>query len=225
MNTLYMVRHGENRANITKEFSWKRVDYPLNEKGILQAQQAAEALVGKGIQAIYSSPLKRARQTARIIADKLKLPVTIVEDFRELNVGDLENRAPNLENWTIHNAVLHNWINGKLEERFPDGEDYHTLLRRLRSGLKQVFDGKDGVTALVVGHGGMFTLTLPDLCPDVRMDMLEGENHNCSITRIDLEMPSGIPQGKLVTWAAVDHLYGKAAELVPGAPQEGELAE
>lgn len=39
MNIIYLVRHGENKANLTKEFSYKKVDYPLTPKGVIQAQQ------------------------------------------------------------------------------------------------------------------------------------------------------------------------------------------
>ena len=60
MNTLYLVRHGENRANLTKQFSYKTVDYPLTPKGVLQAQQTAEFFQDKQIDEIYASPLKRA---------------------------------------------------------------------------------------------------------------------------------------------------------------------
>ncbi|MEL7644621.1 MAG: histidine phosphatase family protein, partial [bacterium] len=60
-------RHGENHANLIKQLSSKLVDYPLTEKGILQAQQTGEALAGRGIKALFCSPLKRAKQTAEIV--------------------------------------------------------------------------------------------------------------------------------------------------------------
>ncbi len=93
-NTIYLVRHAENTANLTKEFSHRLVDYSLTPKGILQAQQTAEYFTDKNIDEIYSSPLKRARETADIIAQKLHLPVGVVEQFREVNVGSLEGRPP-----------------------------------------------------------------------------------------------------------------------------------
>ncbi len=56
MNRLYLVRHGENRANITKEFSCRHVDYPLTPKGVLQAQQTAKHLAGEAADLIPGSP-------------------------------------------------------------------------------------------------------------------------------------------------------------------------
>ncbi|MGH2510245.1 MAG: histidine phosphatase family protein, partial [Ktedonobacteraceae bacterium] len=91
-NTIHLVRHGENPANITHEFSYKLIDYPLTPKGVLQATQTAEFLKGTPIDAIYSSPLKRAHETAHIIAAPHQLPVTVIEGFREVNVGELELR-------------------------------------------------------------------------------------------------------------------------------------
>ena len=78
MNRLYLVRHGENPANLTKEFSYRRVDYGLTPKGVLQARQTAEFFKGKAVHAVYSSPLKRAAETAGIIAAELELRVEII---------------------------------------------------------------------------------------------------------------------------------------------------
>ena len=59
-NRLYLLRHGENPANLSKVFSNRHVDHPLTEKGILQAQQTADYFVGQELQAICTSPLKRS---------------------------------------------------------------------------------------------------------------------------------------------------------------------
>jgi broad specificity phosphatase PhoE len=64
---LELIRHGENKANITREFSCKTVDYPLTEKGKIQAKQTAEALANLKMDKIVSSPLLRAKQTAEAI--------------------------------------------------------------------------------------------------------------------------------------------------------------
>src|SRR6266849_4142833 len=88
---LYLVRHGENQANVTKEFSYKLVDYPLNAKGVQQAEQTA-AYFQRAIplDAAFASPLKRASQTGEIIARAQNLPLTVMEEFREVNVGEFE---------------------------------------------------------------------------------------------------------------------------------------
>jgi len=221
MNRLYLVRHGENVANLTKEFSSRRVDYSLTEKGVLQAQQTAMALAGQDIHEIFSSPLKRARETAEIIGEHLGLPVTVVDEFREIDVGDLELRPPTAEAWAYHNEVLTGWVTGHPERRFPGGDNYCTLTARVRAGLKRITAGKDDCTLLVVGHGGIFVMTLPDLVPGVDLEWLfRTGSHNCSISQILLDghRDGGHLQAELVEWGSCAHLSGEAARLVSGLP-------
>jgi broad specificity phosphatase PhoE len=224
MNQLYLVRHGENKANITKEFSYKLVDYPLNAKGQLQAQQAAASLKGKNIHAIFTSPLKRTYQTAEIIGKALDLKPIVSEAFRELNFGDLEKRPPTKENWIILKNVIQSWIKGKKDASFPNGENYHQLWSRYKQGLIEAARAYPDQDLLIAGHGGIFTFTLLDLCPDVSIEnIMQSENHNASITRINLTLVDEQPIGTLVDWANTGHLSGEAAQLVPGAPKEAFL--
>ena len=102
MNKLFLVRHGENPANITKEISCRHVDYPLTSKGRLQSSQTAAYFRDKKIDEIYASSLIRARQTAEIIAGPLGLDVALMENFRELDVGELETNEDLEESWRIH---------------------------------------------------------------------------------------------------------------------------
>ncbi len=224
MNHIFLLRHGENRANLTKEFSYKKTDYPLNDKGILQARQSGEALMGQSIQAIYTSPLKRALGTAQIVGEILGLSPIVEEDFRELNVGALEEMPPNEETWDRYRNVVRSWVEGHPETAFPGGENYHQLWDRYWRGMQRAMRSYPDQALLIVGHGGIFTLTLPDLCPGVNIiDLFHQESHNASITEIDLEEREGQPKGRLIRWASTDHLSGEAADLVPGTPRRGEL--
>jgi broad specificity phosphatase PhoE len=222
MNRLYLVRHGENLANVTKEFSCRLVDYSLTTKGVLQSQQTAEYFRDKEIHEIFASPLKRAMETAEIIADPLGLKVVVMDNFREVDVGDLELKPPNAEAWAFHDAVLSGWLSGQTEGTFPGGENYVMLWNRVRTGIERVVAGKEGRNMVVVAHGGVFTFTLGDLCRGINVEWLRtAANQNCSITVIDVELHNGRPEGKLITWASVAHLHGAAADLVPGTPQPG----
>lgn len=215
MNTIYLVRHGENPANLKSEFSYKLVDYSLTPKGRLQAQQTAEYFKDKQIHEIYASPLKRTRETAQIIADALDLPVTVVEEFREVNVGALEKQPPSIENWELHDRIVAEWFFGRHEVTFPEGENYLTLLQRMRSGLSQVIHNKIGKNIIVVGHAGIFTIPLRDICPNIDIEEITRRNpHNCSITELELIMSEEKPVGKLKNWAYIDHLSGEAAQFV-----------
>lgn len=220
MNRLYLVRHGENKANITKEFSHKQVDYPLTDKGRLQAQQTADYFLDRGIDEVYSSPLKRALETAEIIAQRLGHDVIVEENFREINVGDLEGRPPTPENWALHDQVLEAWYQGNLEARFPGGEDFLTLRHRLRAGFQRVVDGKTDYNIVVAGHGGLFRATVYDLCTNIDPDKLRDRLlHNCSITEILAGRYDSRLESELVRWGFHEHLHGEAADLVPGTPE------
>ena len=71
MNRLFLVRHGENVANLTKEFSYRLVDRSLTDKGVEQARQTAVYFQDKSIHAVYTSPLKRAAETAARMGGRL----------------------------------------------------------------------------------------------------------------------------------------------------------
>jgi broad specificity phosphatase PhoE len=220
MNTIYLVRHAENTANLTKEFSHRLVDYSLTPKGIIQAQQTAIYFRDKHIHEIYASPLKRARETADIIAQELQLPVGIKEQFREVNVGSLEGRPPDAANWALHEHILQDWREGRHASIFPDGENYTMLLARMRSGLREISAHKSNQNIIVVAHGGIITETIADLCPGVDIEQLmQQENHNCSITEIELSIDGEHMEADLKQWAYDGHLHGQAAEFVSGTYQ------
>ena len=217
MNTLYLIRHGENPANITKEFSHRLVDYPLTPKGVLQARQTGEYFKNKQIDAIYCSPLKRAIETAEIIGRAIGLQPIVMEQFREVNVGVLEALGGSPENWAAHDAIVRAWFEGQPDLTFPEGENYHMLRERMRAGVEQILRGQDDKRSIIVGHGGIFTFTLKDICREVDLAaLIKSYGHNCSITEIEMHAVDGQLDGVLKRWAAFDHLSGEAAAFVTG---------
>ena len=217
MNTLYLIRHGENPANITKQFSHRLVDYSLTPKGVLQAQQTGVYFKSRQIDAIYCSPLKRAIETAEIIGQAIGVQPVIIEEFREVNVGALEALGGSPENWATHDSIIRAWFEGQPDRMFPEGENYHMLLERMRAGVQQILHEQDGKKSIIVGHGGIFTFTLKDICREVDLAMLIASyGHNCSITEIEMHTVDGQMDGVLKRWAAYDHLSGEAAAFVTG---------
>ncbi|HEY0070523.1 MAG TPA: histidine phosphatase family protein [Chloroflexia bacterium] len=220
MNTLYLVRHGENRANITKEFSHKKVDYPLTEKGVLQARQTAEYFKDRHVDEVYSSPLRRAVQTAEIIAQTKGLPVTIVEALREVNSGHLEDTPPSEETWRVYLDTVRGWNEGRPEVALPGGENYFTLANRIRQAIGEIIGDRDGRQIVVAGHGGIFTAAIGLLCKNVEADELRSAHyHNCGISQLEVERTQdGKLEGTLIGWAYCEHLSGRAAELISPIP-------
>lgn len=90
MTILTLVRHGQTDWNLQRRIQGS-TDIPLNLTGEAQALTAANQLAGEAHDAIYSSPLKRARRTAEIIAAELSLPdPELVPDLREREFGEAE---------------------------------------------------------------------------------------------------------------------------------------
>lgn len=217
--TIYLVRHGENLANLTKELSCRKVDYPLTPKGRIQAEQTGFYFQAKNIGAIYASPLKRASETARIIASVNGLQTRVIENFRELDVGHLEEMGNDPRAWHIHFQVIRDWMDGKPETSFPGGENYFMARQRLREGIEKALDDSARGEIIVVGHGGLFSTGLLDLCPGTNPDILRRiEFHNCAISEIVMQKGDGRWVGELIRWADASHLSGEAAELVSGLP-------
>lgn len=87
----YFIRHGETDFNKEKRYTGL-IDIPLNKNGIQQVKQSLYLLDDKHISIIYSSPLKRALQTAYIISKYLNIPILIVDSFKERDFGILQGR-------------------------------------------------------------------------------------------------------------------------------------
>lgn len=163
--TVWYIRHGENPANLTGELSCRAVDYPLTERGVAQAADLASQLkVDSAPAAIYASPLRRATQTAQIIAGRLGLPVTTLEGLRELDVGDLEGRSDE-QAWATFLDVACAWQAGDHDRTFPGGEDFRQVMARLTAALARALDHPPGSRVLVVAHDGLIRVALPALCP------------------------------------------------------------
>lgn len=225
-NDVYLIRHGENPANLTKEFSCRVVDYSLTPKGILQAQQTGLCFskLGLTFQGLYASPLKRAAETAGYIGAALGIPPVVMENFREVQAGDLELTPPTAETWRLNNEITLGWLHGKEDVRFPGGENYVELRDRMVAGLRRILRGRSAERLIVVGHGGIFSFTLKDLVPGADLKALLGqENHNCSISHLRMRLEGDHLECELVSWADIAHLSGPAAQVVSAVPKEGEL--
>ena len=162
---VWYIRHGENPANLTGELSCRNVDYPLTERGVAQATELAGRLAG-GLApaAIYASPLRRAAQTADIIATRLGLTVSTLEELRELDVGDLEGRADE-QAWETFLEVVYAWQAGDYDRAFPGGEDYHQVTARLTAAFRAALAHPPGSRVLAVAHDGLIRTALPAISP------------------------------------------------------------
>lgn len=150
MTELLLVRHGETDWNLERRFQG-HADPPLNETGRRQAKTLADELAGVRIDAIYTSDLVRARETAEIVAARVGAPVTPVAELREIDVGEWQGLTwPEIEE-RYPEGVLSWHENGR---GWHAGESYEQLARRVLKALKGIARGHPGARVLIVGHGG-----------------------------------------------------------------------
>lgn len=206
--TILFVRHGENPANLTGQLSHRAVDYSLTERGRRQAKAVAEHLAtgheGQ-VDAIFSSPLRRARETAAVIGFVLGLDVEVLEQLRELNVGDLEGRSDD-DAWRIHDEIDAAWVSGRAEGTFPGGEDLPTALGRFSGALRTIVERTGDGRAVVVGHGGIMRIGAANLFRDPSTDPITDPIGNASIIEMEVTLESDSVSGRVLGWARGDHL-------------------
>jgi broad specificity phosphatase PhoE len=151
MTTILLLRHAETDWN--REQRWQGLtDLSLNEHGREQATALAERLEAVPFSAVYASDLRRAHETALVVAERKGLTVTPLRELREVDVGS----------WT-------GLSQDEVKSRFPDGyeqmrtrtgrgwdagETYAEMVRRVLEALRSIAHEHPGETVLVVTHSG-----------------------------------------------------------------------
>ncbi len=163
------VRHGHTRYN---EFHLLqgRQDIPLSCQGKEDAKLTKDSLKDYDIDEIYTSPLKRAYETAEIINEDRHLPLIVADELIEMNYGDLEGT-------TLLNPELPK-IRERFFTRFPNGENYFEVVLRIYPFLKSIEEKyKDSnKTVLLVSHMGVYRVI-----KSYFMDMTNEEFGDCFV--------------------------------------------
>lgn len=150
MTKLILVRHGETDWNVEDRIQgW--LDIPLNEKGRQQAERLAGELARMKIVAIYSSPLKRAFQTATIIAEKHHLSVKKVSALKEINQGKWQGLLVS-EAKKRYKHLYQRWLTHPLQIRPPGGESIEEVSRRVKKSCQRLVNNHPKETLCLVTH-------------------------------------------------------------------------
>lgn len=150
---LILVRHGETYWNEERRVQGGDSDIELNEAGTRQARDLAAVLSdNNNIDAVVSSPLRRAVMTAEAIARQHQLPVETDERLREIEVGELEGLSLSNLNTTFSNFLMQ-WWQGGYSENLPGGESLAKLQERSWAAIEHLLAEykKDG-TVVVISH-------------------------------------------------------------------------
>jgi alpha-ribazole phosphatase/probable phosphoglycerate mutase len=150
VTTVYLARHGESDWNAANRFQGHS-DRPLTELGREQALALAGLVAGQKVEAIYSSPLERALETARIVADRTGLDVRTRDDLREVDTGSWSglSRAEVKERFP---EGFERWISGGAG--WEDGETYDEMAARVLAALREIAAAHPDGRVLIVSHGG-----------------------------------------------------------------------
>jgi len=133
---LLLVRHGETDWNAAGRLQG-HTDRPLSDSGREQARRLADELAEEQLDGIYSSDLARARETAEIVGERLRLPVALDPDLREKDWGTWEGLTPA----------------ERLEVELV-GESTEQHEKRMLAALGRIAAKHPGGRVLVVTHGG-----------------------------------------------------------------------
>ncbi|TYP56798.1 alpha-ribazole phosphatase [Thermosediminibacter litoriperuensis] len=152
MARIFLVRHGETLWNRNFLYQGQK-DIPLNEKGRQQAERLAKVLKRETFDAVYSSDLERALETAEIIAAPRGLRVISTKDLRELSFGEWEGHSyQELEE--KYPDEFHRWRCDPGENRPPGGESLKDLMERVSSFVKLAAKNHPEGNILIVTHAG-----------------------------------------------------------------------
>ena len=152
---VFVVRHGETDYNTQGICQGQMLNSGLNENGRKQAYTLADSLKGKNIGAIYSSPLKRAKETAEIIADGLNLPVSEHVGLIEGNFGVAEGKNKSeVKSWPIY--PLWASSDAKYEDiHYDNGESKRQIRERVVKAVSEICDNETSETILLVTHSAV----------------------------------------------------------------------
>ncbi len=198
---LLLVRHGESYTNVAKEFSCRSVDHGLTKRGMEESLCAARWLCDRQVSEVYTSPLRRAKETAEIIANTLGLNVVVIDELREVDVGSLEGQST-FHNWKEHDRIVNSWKQGQWDIRFPHGESFSELVQRARNAILHIIGGNKLSRSAVITHGAMLLAIRYGLCGEiVKIDTPTG-----SITPISIYSSLRCIEVRLGRAPIIDHL-------------------
>lgn len=178
---IYLVRHGESEANFSGRFCGI-TNVELSLKGREEAVKAGNNLKNYKIEFVYSSPLKRAIDTAEIICDRngIDLSEIMVEDcLIEVNFGLFENLTWD-EIREQYREESENWILNKQKYKFPEGDSYADIIKRVSRFIETIPDN-----SLVVTHFGVIQSILLYLNIADDTNLWDYVINNCDIVIID----------------------------------------
>lgn len=151
MGNIIFLRHGQARNNVEKILAGRTPGFPLTDEGVRQAEYAAELLASMNISAIYSSPIQRAEDTARIVGEKTSVDVTIDERLTELDMGKFTGMGYD-EIYKNHGNVFLKFYNEELEIAHNGVETFVQVKKRIMAMASDAAKSYPDQNVVLVTH-------------------------------------------------------------------------
>lgn len=173
MTRVILIRHGETADTLARRYSGRR-PVSLTDDGRAQARRAAEQLTsGYAIDVLYTSPLVRALETARIIGECLGCQPHCDPRLQEMDYGRAEGLT-SAEIEMLMPEVLHSALQrGNMQFRWPGGEPRAVFRARVQEAFEEIVAAHPGETIAIVSHGPVISVILQSIAGDDGWRVLE----------------------------------------------------
>jgi alpha-ribazole phosphatase len=155
---LYLLRHGR-LINTEKGIINGMLDTPLSKEGKKEMLRWAGIFKPGFFSVVISSDLKRTKDPAKILCDKLKCPLEIYPDLREINAGSWEGRRY-ADVMTEEQAYFSKRMSDPVRVLFPGGENLMMLKKRVKKRMDRIIKAHEGENILIVSHAGVIRTIL-----------------------------------------------------------------
>lgn len=174
---ILLCRHGETDTNVIGNTHLPDDEVGLNDEGKIQASKLADVAVGHKLWAIFTSPEKRAIETAQIAGQPLNLKPTVIDDLRERNWGDWNGQS-----WSeIESKLKDKTLNERYTFTPPNGESWEQMQQRLEHAIDNIARSAQG-NVMIVTHGGALRAIVPVLKGEELAKSLSYNFSNASVT-------------------------------------------
>ena len=174
------VRHGHTAYNEEHLLQGQR-DIPLSPLGREDALKTKLALKDEKIDEIYTSPLKRAKETAEIINEDRKVPLYVADDIIEMNYGDLEGLSTRDVGLGVRRGLFFS--------HYPHGENYFEVALRVYPFLKKLEEKykDEDKTILLVAHMGVYRVIRSYFVDMTNDEFATCRVENCQIIHLPMK--------------------------------------
>ncbi len=145
---LILIRHGETQSNVDHLLDTAHPGAPLTDNGLQQALDLAESIAHEHIDALFVSTLTRAQQTAAPLAQKRRIPASIIDGVHEIAAGVEEMNS----DWSGYVGMLNSWSPDNLDARLEDGESAREFMARFDAAVAAI-EAEGHRSVAVVSHG------------------------------------------------------------------------